>query len=210
MSENSILIVSLMISSSVHFLLLSLPFNFSLQCERPEMKSMMIAVEILRPQLLPRVDKLGPQKELCRTVKRPEKGSKVENPASDKSQLSLKKLEEREETKKPGNIVNLNPVHPNPEAILRYQDMVKQKIEEQRSYPLRARENGGEGISVCKFAILPNGQVTGIELMKSSGYSALDEKAKKMIDRASPFAPPPKDLNSHLIQMKIAIAFKLR
>jgi periplasmic protein TonB len=68
---------------------------------------------------------------------------------------------------------------------------LKQRIEEGWEYPESARRNGIQGQLLMKFTILKSGKVTDVEILKSSGYPALDNAAKKALFDASPFNPLP-------------------
>ena len=96
------------------------------------------------------------------------------------------------------------------EVMLRYQNIVRQMIEEKKEYPYWAKIRGIEGRVHLKFVILSNGEVQNIEIVRSSGSSILDKEAISTIKRASPFPPIPKELELSLIQMEIPIIFALQ
>jgi len=94
--------------------------------------------------------------------------------------------------------------------MLQYQDMVKQRIEQARRYPLWAKKQGFEGVVGLKFAILSNGTAKNIRILNSSGYKTLDHAAVQAIKRVGRFPPIPDGMKTGWIQMELAIVFKLK
>jgi len=94
--------------------------------------------------------------------------------------------------------------------MLRYQDMVKQRIEAARRYPLWARKHGVEGITRISFVVSPQGEAGEITITGSSGSKMLDEESAATVKRASPFPSVPAELNSRHVGMEVSIVFSLR
>jgi len=95
------------------------------------------------------------------------------------------------------------------ESILRYQDSVKQKIQEEKRYPrwaLRLRREGAVRIS---FNLLSSGEIKDIRLLGSSGIDELDTEAINAVKRASPFLPFPNDFGKRELQFEIDIVFRI-
>lgn len=174
-------------------------------------------LEIETPVLLPKVDVLGKEKKF-----KPQ-----ESPAFNQGAVEPKKepteiiqeaspdeliqkqdaIEEipHSESFKP----KLEMPDPAQEECLRYQDMVKQRIEEYRRYPAWARKHGIEGTVAVVFIILANGEAQEIILIRSSGSKILDQEARDTIKRASPFPPIPKGVGVYSIQMDVSLVFTL-
>ncbi|MGA2191806.1 MAG: energy transducer TonB, partial [Nitrospirota bacterium] len=72
-----------------------------------------------------------------------------------------------------------------------YMHSLKTRIEMIWKYPETARRDGLEGNLVMQFTIAKSGKISGIELLKSSGYPMLDEAAKQALLDASPYNPLP-------------------
>ncbi len=217
---------SFMISFVGHCLFLGMPgFNLDLpQTERRE--EIMVRIEIEKPPLLPKIDVMGEEKQLKETVEPPEPEPEpkpelegivgesepelsMELVAESRALIEevvvkepLEKLETLEE--------KIEVVKPAEQAMLRYQDMVKQRIEEVRRYPSWAKRRGVEGEVCIKFAVLSNGLSQDIRIIQSSGSKVLDEEAVDTIRRASPFPPVPEEIDSSLIWMEVSIVFTLK
>lgn len=62
-----------------------------------------------------------------------------------------------------------------------------------RNYPERAREQGIYGELSLLVALLPNGEVDEVRILKSSGHKLLDQAAIRIVHLAAPYDPfPPK------------------
>jgi TonB family protein len=55
--------------------------------------------------------------------------------------------------------------------------------------------------TLIRFRILPNGEITDIEIVKSSGNHYLDESALRAVKKASPMAPHPEGLGRPYIEV---------
>ncbi len=187
-----------LISLIGHCLFLGVPgINMvSSQHKKPEDVAVRIEVEI--PQLLPKIDVMGEEKKLKEIVKEEEPpGSKEENKEAVIEKPEL-----------PKEIVEVR--NPQEEAMLRYQDMVKQRIEEARRYPSWAKRQRIEGVSCLRFTLLSNGEAQDIKIVRSSGFDILDKEAVSTVRRASPFKSIPEKFNCSTITMELAIVFRLK
>jgi len=91
-----------------------------------------------------------------------------------------------------------------------YQQLIKQKIEENKRYPLLARNKGIEGKVWVKFEILKNGKVKDIKIVKSSHHQILDKAAIESIKKANPFPPFPEGLKESSLIINICLRFELK
>lgn len=95
-------------------------------------------------------------------------------------------------------------------TMLRYTDMIRQRIQESIIYPHQARKDGIEGRPYVRFSINTAGEVTSLELVRSSGYAILDEEALSAIRRASPFPKIPESLNKQSLTYIQGLGFVLK
>jgi periplasmic protein TonB len=63
-------------------------------------------------------------------------------------------------------------------------------LERSKVYPAAAWERGEEGTAHLAFTLDRQGRVTEINVVRSSGFQALDDDAFQMVMRAQPFPPP--------------------
>jgi len=95
------------------------------------------------------------------------------------------------------------------ESILRYQDSVKQKIQEERRYPRWALRLKREGAVRISFDLLSSGEIKGVRLLESSGVDEFDTEAMAAVKRASPFLPFSDDFGKEELRFEIDIVFKI-
>ncbi len=72
-----------------------------------------------------------------------------------------------------------------------YFTSIKRAIEVVWEYPEPALRHGLQGKLVLEFTILGNGNLEGTRLIRSSGFSVLDQEALRAVRAASPFHPIP-------------------
>lgn len=60
-----------------------------------------------------------------------------------------------------------------------------------KRYPPEARARGQSGTASVAFSVNGAGNAQGVRLVRSSGHASLDQEAVAMVQRASPFPPPP-------------------
>ena len=90
--------------------------------------------------------------------------------------------------------------------FLSYFELIQNKIEKNRKYPPDAVSKNQEGTAYVKFTITPNGDVSEISLVKSSGYDNLDKAAIAMVKDSNPFPSLPQET---ALSVKLPITFKL-
>ncbi len=94
-------------------------------------------------------------------------------------------------------------------SLLRYQDSIKQKIQQEKQYPRWALRAKHQGIVRLAFDVLPTGQIGSLVLAQSSGFEGLDNEALAAVERASPFSAFPKFLRQDKIKIQIDLVFIL-
>ncbi len=94
------------------------------------------------------------------------------------------------------------------DEMLRYQEMIKHRINEQLIYPRSAKRSGIEGNVSVKFLILKDGQVSDIRIIHSA-YDILSRAAIKTIKLAGPFSALPEKAASEKLTLSLTISFKL-
>lgn len=158
-----------------------------------------VRVEIEKPPLLPKIDVMGEEKKLKEIVK--EEELPEPEPEEQIEEVIIEKPEP------PKEIIEV--INPQEEAMLRYQDMVKQRIEETRRYPLWAKRQRIEGVSYLIFTLLSDGTVQDIRIVRASGFDILDKEAVSTVKRASPFKRIPEKFNCSTLTMEVALVFQL-
>jgi len=138
------------------------------------------------------------------------------NPAPERQSVNITpSLEEKtenpdnEQTKNEASDFNKNSLSgaQKDDFYMQYLVLIQNKIEKNRKYPAKAVANNQEGTSYVKFTILPNGDISEISLIKSSGYSDLDQTAIAMVQDANPLPSFPQKTP---LSIKLPIIFKIK
>jgi len=93
--------------------------------------------------------------------------------------------------------------------FMSYNRWLKIKVESVLRYPELAAISGYQGTLYIKFDILRDGSISGLELLKSSGYKILDDEALRSIREAAPFQPLPPEWNMDRYSIRAAVIFYL-
>jgi len=75
-------------------------------------------------------------------------------------------------------------------------------------YPVQAREQGWQGTALLKVQVLKNGAVGSLEVMRSSGFSILDQAALKGVKEWK-FIPAQKAGQPAEMFVQIPVTFRL-
>ncbi len=86
---------------------------------------------------------------------------------------------------------------------------IRDKIEQVKKFPRRAKVSGWEGTPVVLFTLGKEGRLNHLALAKASEFPTLDEAALATIKEASPFPKIPKSLNVETMKFKLPISFVL-
>ncbi|MEK7308706.1 MAG: TonB family protein [Nitrospirota bacterium] len=205
MLNDKVIRTAFLISLTGHCLFLGTPgFNLRLPHWEKKPDEITVNVEIERPALLPKIDIMGKEKKFKEVEQKPEQPKPELKPPLPDEQITVQQIpQERIEEK----VVVINPYK---DEMLRYQDMVKQKIESCRRYPNWAKKQGFEGVCCLTFTLLSSGMIQSIKIIDSSGFDILDEEAVSTVKRASPFKPIPEKFNCSSLIMEVAIVFQLK
>lgn len=83
------------------------------------------------------------------------------------------------------------PLNTSEPKYVSYFTSIKRAIEQVWEYPEPALRYGIQGKLVLEFTISGSGQLEGTRLLRTSGYSVLDQEAIRAVQAASPFRPIP-------------------
>lgn len=97
---------------------------------------------------------------------------------------------------------------PSPSDLAAFRAMVQSRISAAKRYPSSARDAGQEGTVKVSFSVAPSGQPSGISVVSSSGYQALDAAAQRAVSAAAPYLPFPQHVHSS-IRVTATVIFRL-
>ena len=75
--------------------------------------------------------------------------------------------------------------------VSNYRGIVAARLARNKHFPPDARRAGQEGRAVVSFTIDGGGRVARVALVRPTGIASLDREAQAMVNRSSPFPPPP-------------------
>jgi TonB family protein len=70
-------------------------------------------------------------------------------------------------------------------------------------YPESFRNDGLFGVAVFRITLARSGEIVGLELIRSSGSSAVDIYAQEVIQRSSPVLPIPPKYQVPVLQLRM-------
>jgi protein TonB len=112
------------------------------------------------------------------------------------AELSAELNKSHEEQARSPRIVYINSVNAHKYKAAAYEKAWQEKVERigNLNYPDEARRQNLSGALLLSVAVKPDGSVYSIQVRRSSGYSALDDAAVRIVRLAAPFAPFPGEL----------------
>lgn len=204
MLNDGIIRITFIISLFVHCLFLCIPkFNFDLYKNTKKLDEIIVNIEVEKQQVLPRIEKIGNEKKVTESRKESDPSDYKIIPESQPEEIVFENLNHAsvQET--------IKVINPDQEAMLRYQDIIKQKIEEKKEYPASAISRGIGGVVYLRFTVISDGHVDKIEIVKTSGYKVLDQSAVETVKKSSPFPPFPEGIKTSHIQMELRLVYEL-
>lgn len=92
-----------------------------------------------------------------------------------------------------------------------YFSRIRRLIEASKRYPESARRAGIEGYVGIRFSINRQGYLAGkVEVVRSSGFSALDRAAVACVEKVGAFPPFPDTFKKALLKIRIDLVFEMR
>lgn len=95
------------------------------------------------------------------------------------------------------------------ELIALYTKSLSEVFARYKEYPRIAQLRGWEGSVTMRLRVAPSGRLVGAEVLKSSGYDALDQQAMAMVTRVGVLPAPPDGLNAAEVPVLVPIHFRL-
>jgi protein TonB len=93
-----------------------------------------------------------------------------------------------------------------------YMDAWRRKIERtgNLNYPHEARRNGVYGSLLLEVALLQDGTIDEVIVIRSSGHAVLDDAAVNIVRMSAPFAPFPKEISERTDVLHITRTWEFR
>jgi len=113
----------------------------------------------------------------------------------------------------PGPVASAPPAPPAPDPatlIAQYRSQFIAAAVRYKRYPLPARDNGWEGDVVVHLEVAPNGELSVLQVKRSSGHSVLDQQALEMFRLAAPQVPVPPQLRGRAFGFDVRAVYSLK
>jgi protein TonB len=140
-------------------------------------------VELLRPPLDPLEEDEKAATELAKT-----KSEKSTAPAETEDTISLETTDKRYSS---------------------YAKTIKARLMQHWKYPQEAWENLKEGEVLVLFSLNRQGQLKGVNILKSSYYAILDDETTRTIKASAPFPPFPGSVTVKKLNIKANFVYRL-
>ena len=98
----------------------------------------------------------------------------------------------------------------NPQLEHQYQNSIRQRIEQKKTYPRRAKKRNVQGIVQVAFSINKSGVISKLRIIKSSGSKILDKAALQSVRSVGRFPAIPAGIRKASIDYVIPISYRLR
>lgn len=99
---------------------------------------------------------------------------------------------------------------PSGDAVPSWQGALRAHLERHKRYPTAAQFRRQQGAPVVRFIMDRQGKVLLAQLERGCGYSALDDEALALLQRAQPLPAPPLEVPGERIEMRVPVQFFLR
>ena len=97
----------------------------------------------------------------------------------------------------------------NPGVRVRYVDLLRARLNQNKRYPATARRESVEGTAILFLHIRRDGSVVEAYIQRSTGSDALDAKVSRMVERAQPFPPFKREATTSSMKLTIPIDFSI-
>lgn len=88
-----------------------------------------------------------------------------------------------------------------------WQGQVLAQLERYKRYPAEAQSRRQEGAPLLSFSMDRKGHILSAKIIKSSGYSVLDQETLALVRRAEPLPPPPDSVPGEPLTLTVPVDF---
>jgi periplasmic protein TonB len=95
-------------------------------------------------------------------------------------------------------------------AAASYRSILASHLQRFKQYPSSARANNEQGSTSLNFTVTRNGRVTSSRLVRSSGFTSLDQETLALIQRAQPLPSFPAEMRDASLNFTVPFSFTVR
>jgi periplasmic protein TonB len=93
------------------------------------------------------------------------------------------------------------------DLLAQYKEALRAKIDSHKFYPTMSRRMGQRGTAIVAFTLLKDGHIINARVLKSSGFSRLDDAAKVAVTSVREFDPIPDEIGVNSLDLEIPVKF---
>jgi periplasmic protein TonB len=101
-------------------------------------------------------------------------------------------------------------IRPSAAQVASWHRKIAQQVEHHKGYPAAARARHQTGVAEVIFTIDRAGKVVASQVVRSSGYAALDQETIATVKRAQPFPSPPANMSGEAFEFRVPIRFDIQ
>jgi len=94
------------------------------------------------------------------------------------------------------------------DPLLKYINQVQKTIAGSIYYPAQAKDAGWEGKVNLKLHIESDGQLSEVDIVRTSGYKLFDDTAISVVKKSSPYPPFPASIESNDLWLEVPVVFQ--
>jgi protein TonB len=102
------------------------------------------------------------------------------------------------------------PPRPSAAQLASWHRKIAIQLERHKNYPAPAQARHETGVTTVAFTIDRQGKVVASHIIRSSGFTSLDQETIATVQRAAPFPPPPANLPGPKFDFTVPIQFNIR
>jgi protein TonB len=95
-------------------------------------------------------------------------------------------------------------------AVPTWQSALLARLEQFKRYPSMAQFRRQQGVVQLRFTMDRQGHVLSAQIVKSSGFDALDDETLALVHRAEPLPPPPAEISGTTLSLTVPVQFFLK
>lgn len=111
---------------------------------------------------------------------------------------------------KPVEKKTVEPLNPDPSIKEGYLSYLRQTIDERKVYPKNAKRLRQSGTVTVRFTLLPNGTITNVSVVGSSGFELLDDATIELLRSIAQVRALPKEIASAPMELTLPIQYSLK
>ena len=191
---------------------MTLPVTAQESKDNPELQKHHQAIQEPKPTIKPVETKKKPEEKAKPKEQKPPEEVKTETEEREQNQQpqeasAPQSVAAKNQSAAPSALRQGKTSEHESAAKQQWQQLLHAHLEKEKRYPRKAQRLRQQGTPVIRFTMNREGQVLGVELVRSSGSESLDQEAMDLVYRAQPLIKPPLSVLGQQISLTVPIRF---